>query len=155
MNRRSRVIGRILTYIVGVMTVFSLAACSMDGYRNQVSKEYYLLDIEKGKLCLERQARCYSLSLIGPSHRELMIAKAYGLPKKAYRWDGQTLIKLLIEPPSAEYNVQPVNEKLYRLSPHFAVHSVWDVLALEYYELYEKGDDRFGGLEFMPTPRRY
>ena len=152
MNRMNRGIGRILSYVVGLVTVFSLAACSMDGYRKQVSKEYYLLDIEKGKLCLEQRSECYSLSLIGPSHRELIIADAFNLPKKAHRWDGQKLIQLLIEPPSAEYSVQVLNEKLYRLPPHYAVHSVWDVLALEYYELYEKGDDHF---EMLPTPRRY
>jgi hypothetical protein len=154
MKSREGVI-RIVGYMTSLLCVLNLTACTADSYRNQMNQEHYILDIGTGEICLEKHVECYRLSLIVPSYREHLIAQGYGLPNKAYSWSAEQLVELLLHPPNAQYQPEKLSSTRYRLPPHFATHSVWDVLALEQYDLYERGDDRFGGLEFMPTPRRY
>lgn len=141
--------------IASVFFVLVLTACSAGSYRNQVDNEYYILDVDKGLLCIEKKAKCHRLSLIVPSYREQIIAQGYGLPNGAYRWDEERLIELLLNPPNAQYRPEKLSNTIYRIPPHFSTHSVWDVLALEQYDLYERGDDWFGSFESMPIPRRY
>ena len=138
-----------------VFFVLALTACSSGSYRNQVDSEHYILDVEMGLFCIENKAKCHRLSLIVPSYREQIIAQGYGLPNGAYRWDEEQLIDLLLNPPNAQYRPEKLSNMRYRIPPHFSTHSVWDVLALEQYDLYERGDDWFGGFELMPIPRRY
>lgn len=154
MKKREGVI-RILGYMTSLLLVLNLTACAADSYRNQVNKEHYILDVETGEICLETHVKCYRLSLIVPSYREHIVAQGYGLPKKAYSWSAEQLVELLLNPPNAQYQPEKLSSTRYRLPPHLATHTVWDVLALEQYDLYERGNDRFGGFEFMPTSRRY
>lgn len=154
MNKGQTVL-RMLGSIISVFIVLMMTACSAGSYRNQVDNEYYILDVDKGLLCIEKKAKCHRLSLIGPSYREHIIAQGFGLPNNAYRWGEEQLIELLLNPPNAQYRPEKLSNTIYRIPPHFSTHSVWDVLALEQYDLYERGDDWFGGFELMPIPRRY
>lgn len=115
----------------------------------------YLIDMQRGELCTEHTRECYNFSLIGPSYNEVIIAKAYGLGAKTFSWGGRELAELMLNPPKQQYQVQTLSEGKYRLPGNHATHSVWDVLALEYYILYERDDDALDNLLMRPIPRRF
>ncbi|WP_286236974.1 hypothetical protein [Neptuniibacter halophilus] len=133
----------------------SLAACD-NRFRQQIDQQFYLLDTQRGLLCLEQSTDCYPLSLVEPSFAEAIIARGYGLTGGAYSWSAAELQNLMLNPPDELYPIEPLAKGVYRLPPVFAVHSVWDVLANEHYQLYDRDDDRYGtpGIS-KPLQRRY
>jgi hypothetical protein len=138
--------------VVSLFLTLSVSGCA-GNYNSLVAQENYLLDTQKGMLCIEGKNECRSLSLIGPSYQEQVIAEGYQLPEKAYRWNAAELEALMLHPPNALYSVEQLSNTLYRLPPVFAVHSVWDVLAWEHYILYDR-EDKFG-FSLRPVSRRF
>ena len=135
-----------------VCVMIGLAGCAAQ--RAGYAQESYLLNRDSGLLCIEG-GQCQRLALIVPSYREHLIAAAYGLSQQYYSWDGPALADLMLNPPGDLYTVELVDTGLYRLPPLFAIHTVWDVLALEEYELYERGNDEELGVRLrLPPPAR-
>ncbi|RTE64812.1 hypothetical protein EH243_15650 [Amphritea opalescens] len=139
----------LLSLLLSVM----LSGCVAIG--EKFASENYLVDLKHQRYCIEGRSKCHLLSLIQPSFRESWIADAFAMPKQYYSWSGDELATLLLNPPDHSYQAERIGDQLYRVPPTYATHVIWDVLAMEYFELYR--DDEGSGLIHMgwPQPRRF
>ena len=140
----------VISSVIAVAT-FGLTACGGQGVR--YGQENYILDLNKGRYCIEGTGNCHRLSLIGPAFGDHEIAKAYGLPKGYYSWQADELAELVISPPQQQYEAEYLGDRRYRIPPRYETHLVWDILAQEDYELY-RDDDSFAGFKDLRPPLR-
>ena len=146
-------LGRMLSGSVILAVALGLTACGGQGVR--YAQENYILDLNKGRYCIEGTGNCYTLTLIGPAFGDHEIAKAYGLPKGYYSWQADELAELIISPPQQQYEAEYLGDRRYRIPPRYETHLVWDILAQEDYDLY-RDDDGIGGFkEPRPLLRRF
>lgn len=131
--------------LVVVALAAGLSACG--GQPRSYAQEHYILELNKGRYCIEGTSNCQQLSLIGPAFGDHKIAEAFGLPKGYYAWSAEDLATLLVKPPQQQYVAQALGQNRYRIPPRFETHLVWDTLALEEYHLYRDDDGGF------PVPR--
>jgi len=140
--------------LVGFVVAVNLTGCARQF--KSVADVPYLLNLKKDQLCIEGTSQCTSLNMIVPSYRGNLVAKSYGLKPGHYSFNSESLAQLMLNPPEQLYRVEMVSEDLYRLPSVRPVHTVWDYLVLEYYELYERDDSLGSGfLMAPPASRRY
>lgn len=84
-------------------------------------------------------AECYHLDLIGASHNELDVARAFGLPVKNYTWSTSEFVGLLTNPPQGLYPVYQLSETEYKISKNRATDVAFGVLNEEDLILYRIG----------------
>ena len=84
---------------------------------------------------------CYYLDLIGASHNELDVAKAFGLPVKNYTWSTSQFVALLTKPLEGLYPVYQLSETEYEIPKNYATDAAFRVLNEEYLILYRIGGD--------------
>lgn len=104
-----------------------------------LSGEYYLIDIDRGLMC--HVTECYYLDLIGASHNELDVAKAFGLPARNYTWSTSEFVGLLTNPPEDLYPVYKLSETEYKIPKNSATDAAFRVLNEEDLILYRIGGD--------------
>lgn len=126
-----------LLLVAGLLT---LTGCSSNSTSESA---YYTLDLNRTQLCYSGYNNCLNLELIYPSYNEPQIARAYQLPSTGKSWDIQQLVKLMLSPPSQQYEVKKVGDHTYLLPRNAATDSVWYYLELEQYELYESNGKSF------------
>lgn len=116
--------------------------------------ENYVVDLERGRYCIEGRSDCRPLRLVTPSFRDEWIADAYGMPDGYYAFDEKSLARILLNPPDGSYKAEQITLKTFRVPPTFATHMVWDVLNHEDFLLY---GDEFAPGNYMlgPAPRRH
>lgn len=132
--------------------VLALSGCA--GLSQDYATENYIIDLERGKYCIEGTKNCRALSLIAPSFRDEWVADAYGMPDGYYAFDDKDLAKIVINPPDDSYKAEQITLKQFRVPPTYATHMVWDVLNHEDFLLY--GDEFApGNYPFGPAPRRH
>jgi len=137
-----------------VLVLIGVSGCA--GTFNSYDNASYILELKKDRLCVEGTSQCAYLRMIVPSYREPLIAKSYGLKPGPYEWNSDSLAKLMLNPPNDLYEVELIAPGVYRLPPVLPVHTTWDYLALEYYELYDRGgEDSDGATAPMPHSRRF
>lgn len=118
------------------ISAIALSGC-VTSYPKQIAGDSYLIDTEHGMMC--HLSRCYYLDLIGPSYNEQRVAVAYGLPAKVYTWDTSQFTTLMLNPPQSLYQVTQLSETEYKLPINHATYTAYDVLKVEYDQLFKSG----------------
>lgn len=99
----------------------------------------YLIDTERGLMC--HVTECYYLDLVNASFDELEVAKAFGLPVKAYSWTTSQFVTLLVEPPQGLYSVAVLSETEYQLPKNPATDAAFNLLYKEDLLIYKIGGE--------------
>lgn len=103
-------------------------------YPRTLPSDSYLVDTKLGQMC--HVTKCYYLDLIGRSHNEVDIAKAYGLPaNKVYSWSVDEFASLMISPPNAVYSATKLSEHEFQIPKNKATDAAFYALEEEYIEL--------------------
>ncbi len=103
---------------------------------------FYTLDLNSTRLCRGATGICQNLELIGPSYNEPRIAQAYGIKVTPRSWSVEDLTGLMLTPPNKLYEVQQLEQGIYRLPANRATDTVFRYLELEEEQLYGGGRDR-------------
>lgn len=121
--------------IIGLVSV--MAGCA--SAPRSLSGDSYLVDTGRGLMC--HITECYYLDLIGASHNELDVAKAFGLPVRSYTWSTSQFVGLLTNPPEGLYKVYQLSETEYQIPKNEATDAAFRVLNDEDLILYRIGGD--------------
>lgn len=123
------------------MKVLSLSALllTLGGCATLEQPRFYTLDLNTTRLCRGDSGACQNLELIGPSYYESEIARAYGIRTTARNWSVADLAGLMLSPPDNLYQVQQVEQGVYRLPANRATDTVFRYLELEEELLYGSG----------------
>lgn len=103
---------------------------------------FYTIDLNTTRLCRGETGICQNLELIGPSYNEPRIAQAYGIKVTPQGWSVEQLTGLMLAPPNNLYQVQQLDQGVYRLPANSATDTVFRYLKLEEDQIYGGGKQR-------------
>lgn len=121
---------------VWILTSALCVGCTSLSPLPTLGKDSYLVDIDQGVMCYFSE--CFNLALIKPSHQDLPIALAFGLPKKAYSFNQKSLAKLLLSPPNKLYEVKKLSGTQFEIPRNEATELSFRTLKYENYILYDR-----------------